>query len=125
MNLVPYIFVEDCKKALEYYKDIFGAEIAFVEKADNSEKILHARLSFGDNSSLYLSDIFQQVEFGDNCTIAIDLDSEKMIQEVYDKMRDESKILMELQKTFWGATFAMVKDKFNVVWQLNYNHNEE
>lgn len=125
MKITPYIFVEECEQALEYYRNIFGGEITFTQKADDSDKLLHARIDFDDNYSLFLSDIFQEVDFGNNCTISFEFDSEDFIKRAYDLLCEEGTVIMELQNTFWGATFAMVKDKYNVIWQLNYAHNRE
>ncbi len=32
---------------------------------------------------------------------------------------------MELQDTFWGARFGMLKDKFGVDWMFNYEMKKQ
>ncbi|WP_105616020.1 VOC family protein [Vallitalea okinawensis] len=124
MKITPYVFVEGCAEALDYYMNIFGGKVTFKQKADDSDKLLHARIDFNENYSLYFSDIMQKVDFGDNCTISFEFDREEDIKEAYKKLEKDSEIRMELQETFWGATFALLKDKYNVVWQLNYEHKK-
>ncbi len=29
---------------------------------------------------------------------------------------------MPLEKTFWGAYFGIVKDKFGIQWMINYDY---
>ncbi len=69
-----------------------------------------------------LSDTFpgQPVETGNHISLVLEFESEASIQKVYDNLHQESKVLMKLQDTFWGAKYAKVKDKFGIVWDLNF-----
>lgn len=120
MKVIPYIFVEECEKALEFYQSIFGGEITHVQKTEGSNKLIHGRLELDTHYALYLSDIFDSVNVGDNVSIAYEFDALNDLEKAYKALSVKGKVKMELQNTFWGATFAMVTDQFNVLWQLSY-----
>ena len=57
-TLTPYLAVEDAERAIEFYKDAFGAEeVLRMPSPDGT--IAHAELQLGD-SKLMLSDPFPQ-----------------------------------------------------------------
>ncbi|MFX0082716.1 MAG: VOC family protein [Candidatus Hodarchaeota archaeon] len=67
------------------------------------------------------SDLTSIVPFGG---VYLDLDSKDQIDKIYNKVKEKGyKILMELEKTFWGAYFARFEDPEGIGWQLNYNEN--
>ncbi|APH05771.1 VOC family protein [Bacillus weihaiensis] len=127
----PYLtFNGNAKEAIEFYKNLFQAEITNVQtfgEADfptppeMDDKIMHARLEKG-SLLLMFSDVFlnQIVEVGNNISLALEFTSEEEILAVYQSLSKEGTVLMELQDTFWGAKFAKVKDIFGVIWDLNF-----
>ncbi len=68
MKLTPYIhFAGNAEEALNFYKEVLGGEILMVSRygdspmptdEDYKEKIIHARLAFGD-SLIMISDAFK------------------------------------------------------------------
>ncbi|MFJ5762248.1 VOC family protein [Neobacillus sp. NPDC093182] len=130
-QITPYLsFDGNAKQALEFYKDVLGAEIIGIQtfgeadyptppEADN--RVMHAKLSKGD-ISLMFSDTFpgHSVVVGNNITLTLEPESEEEIQNLYDSLRKDGKALMELEDTFWGAKYARVQDQFGVIWELNY-----
>jgi PhnB protein len=130
-QITPYLsFDGNAKQALEFYKEVLGAEIAGLQtfgeadyptppEADN--RVMHAKLSKG-NISLMFSDTFpgQSVVVGTNITLTLEPESDEEIQSLYDALRQGGKALMELEDTFWGAKYARVQDQFGIIWELNY-----
>lgn len=126
----PYLmFNGNAKEALEYYKGVFGCEIEVMQtygEADYptppeaEQKIMHARLK-KDDLLLMISDAFpgNTVEIGNNLSLVLEFESEDEIRTVYSALIEKGTILMELQDTFWGATYAKVKDVFGMIWDLN------
>ncbi|TCP28750.1 PhnB protein [Scopulibacillus darangshiensis] len=127
----PYlIFDGNARDALEYYKDVFDGEISDVQtygEADfptppeAAEKIIHGRFKKGD-FLVMVSDTFpgKPVQFGNNISLALELENEEEIQALYDALSQQGSVHMELQDTFWGAKYAKVQDKFGITWDLNY-----
>lgn len=126
-KIIPEIYVENCEKALEFYKDIFGGEIKNVQKADGKEmfkglegKIIHSELHINNECLIYLVDIFQGKKESGNDHILLELDSEEEINKIYEGLSNGGTVRYELQKTFWGAYHAVVTDVYGNIWGLNY-----
>ncbi|MGP4061355.1 VOC family protein [Halobacillus sp. H74] len=131
----PYFtFNGDAREALEYYKDVFGGEITGVQtfgEADfetppeMDDRIMHAQFK-KEELFIMVSDSFldQTVQQGSNISLALELENTEEIQTYYDRLKKDGTVLMELQDTFWGATFAKVKDNFGVIWDLNYTKEQ-
>ncbi|RBW71354.1 VOC family protein [Bacillus taeanensis] len=127
----PYLtFNGNAKEALEFYKEVFKGEVLVVQtfgEADYptppeaDELIMHAQFK-KDDLFFMVSDAFlnQSVAVGNNISLALEMESEEEIQQLYDGLKEKGTILMELQDTFWGARFAKVKDFYGVIWDLNY-----
>jgi len=56
-KVIPELHLNDCAQAIEYYKDVFGAEVKNVQMADNvpgfensKGKVLHAELFLSDDA---------------------------------------------------------------------------
>jgi PhnB protein len=130
-QITPYLsFDGNAKQALEFYKEVLGAEIIGLQTFGEADyptppeadhRVMHAKLSKGD-ISLMFSDTFpgQSVVVGTNITLTLEPESEEEIQSLYDALRKGGKALNELEDTFWGATYARVQDQFGVIWELNY-----
>jgi PhnB protein len=130
-QVTPYLVFEGkAKEALHFYQELFGAEIVRVQtygEADYptppeaSELIMYAQLKKGGLEILF-SDGFpgQSINIGNNVSLAVELESDQEIENMYEKLRQNGKTVMELQDTFWGARFAKVQDAYGVVWDLNY-----
>jgi PhnB protein len=128
---VPYFaFDGNAREALEYYKEVFEGEIEgiqtfgeadFPSPPEADDRIMHARF-VKDDVLIMVSDSFlgSSVNVGNNVSIVLEMESEEEIQQVYDRLINGSKVIMELQDTFWGAKFAKVQDRFGFIWDLNY-----
>ncbi|GAA0330871.1 VOC family protein [Bacillus carboniphilus] len=131
----PYLtFNGNAKEALEFYKQVLKGEITnlstfgeadFPTPPEADHRIIHARFEMGEQFFM-VSDTFpnQTVEVGSNISLVLDFDSDAEIKEIYDHMVENGKILMELQDTFWGATYAKVQDPFGIIWELNYTKQQ-
>ena len=126
-SIIPSIYVDNCKDAIEFYKDTFGGEINNVKIADGSEmfkghegKIMHSELHINQDCIMYFTDIFREKHQTGNVQIVLDMDSKQEIELAFSELSKDGKVFFELQKTFWGAYHAVVIDKYGVNWGLNY-----
>lgn len=131
----PYFtFNGNAKDALDYYKEIFDGEVLSIQTFGDAdfetppemdERIMHAQ--FKKEALFFMvSDSFldQTVEKGSNLSLALELDNTDEIQTYYNRLKENGTVLMELQDTFWGATFAKVKDSFGIIWDLNFTKGQ-
>lgn len=129
--IIPYLtFYGDGKEAAEFYTNILELEQLSVQKysdanfphpTEAADYLLHCHLK-KDDFQLMLADSVDKPSESNNhgITLLIDCESEEEANQVYDRLREEGKVLMELQDMFWGAKYGKVKDKFGFTWDLNY-----
>lgn len=127
-RIIPEIFVENCKQALEFYKEVFGGEIKNVQLADGKPmfkgfegKIMHSELHINDDCIMYLVDILDDNHKRPNGSSLLELESEEEINRLYLALSKDGSVKFELQKTFWGALHAVVIDYNGNTWGLNYS----
>ncbi|WP_097028422.1 VOC family protein [Clostridium peptidivorans] len=127
-RIIPEIFVENCKEALEYYKEVFGGEIKNVQLADGKPmfkgfegKIIHSELHVNADCIMYLLDILTDSHKRPNGSLLLELESEEEINRLYSALSKNGSVKFELQKTFWGAYHAVVTDYYGNTWGLNYS----
>lgn len=130
----PYLyFYDECNDALNYYADIFGAEI--VEKAtfedvdfmeDESRKNCIAHASFKLGESVILANDFLEKKSKENCSasslisIWIEIEKDADIRLLEERMlATGSKSIIKLEETFWDSLYAKIEDKFGIIWELN------
>jgi PhnB protein len=125
--LTPYLAVEDAEKAIEFYKDAFGAtEMLRMPTPDG--RVAHAELQIGD-SKLMLSDPFPQSSVrppaergGTTASIFMYVDDVDATFEQAQKAG--AQVVSELEDMFWGDRFGTVSDPFGHVWSIA-THKED
>jgi PhnB protein len=120
-SVVPYISVDDAKKAIEFYKRAFGATERGIMPGPN-DTIAHAEIQIGD-SVIMLSDPFPQMsaktpkDLGGTTTglFMYVEDVDEAIQQAADA---GATITMPAEDQFWGDRFGVIQDPFGHQWQL-------
>lgn len=141
MKVNAYLnFEGNCEEAFNFYKSIFGGEFVGISKfkdvppsssegmnltEEDKERIMHVALKVGDNM-LMGSDCpsSMKVKFGDSISISVHPESEEEAKEIFDKLSEDGKVVMPLEKTFWNAYFGMCVDKFGIPWMVNYDYSK-
>jgi PhnB protein len=128
----------NCEEAFNFYKSIFGGEFDTVQrnkdipaeaaspvKGGEEDKILHISLPIGKHSMLMGCDMpaaFGEATRSNSFNISISTDSEADTERIYNSLLAGGKVNMPLDKTFWGAYFGMVVDKYGVQWMISYDY---
>ena len=126
-SLTPYLVVEDASKAIEFYKEAFGAE-EVVRMPGPDGKIAHAELQFGD-SKLMLSDPFPQSDVQPPTqrggpTASVFMYVEDVDATFEQAQRGGANVVSELEDMFWGDRFGTLSDPFGHVWSIA-THKED
>ena len=120
-TLTPYLAVEDAAKAIEFYKQAFGATELMRMDAPGG-KIGHAELKIGD-SLVMISDPFPQstvrppAEVGGS-TASIFMYVEDVDAAVKQAVDAGATVTMEVEDMFWGDRFGSVSDPFGHTWSI-------
>jgi PhnB protein len=120
-SLTPYLAVEDASRAIEFYKDAFGAE-EVIRMPGPDGSVAHAELQIGD-SKLMLSDPFPQSNVrppsergGPTASIFMYVNDADATFEQAQKAG--ATVVAELEDMFWGDRFGSLADPFGHVWSV-------
>jgi len=120
-TLTPFLTVRDAARAIEFYKQAFGAEERGVAK-DPDGKIMHAELKIGD-SIIMLSDEYPdfgslspQSIGGSGMGLHIYLDG---VDAAFDRaVKAGAQVEMPVMDQFWGDRYGKLRDPFGHKWSI-------
>ena len=119
--LTPHITVRDAEKAIEFYKEAFGAELLMMLKAPDG-RVMHASVRIHD-SVLMLNDEFPEwgrlsplSSGGSGVIIHFYTDN---VDAAFDRaLSAGAEVKMPLMDQFWGARYGLVTDPYGHEWSL-------
>jgi PhnB protein len=121
-TLTPHLVVSDAKKAAEFYKQAFGAEILGISEGPDG-KVMHALAKIGD-SMLMFNDEFPaygslspSTTKADTC-VYLSLyvpDADKVFNAA---VAAGARATMPLADQFWGDRYGQVIDPFGHHWSI-------
>lgn len=92
---------------------------------EDQEKIMHICLPISKETTLMGSDSSEAFGHatvqGNNFSISINTDSIEEANRIFEGLSKEGTVKMPLEKTFWGAYFGMLTDKFGIHWMVNHD----
>ena len=131
-------FNGNCREAIEFYAQVFNTEqpqiMTFGESPqdpnyplpeDAKNRVMHSRLTIS-GSTVMFSDTFPGSPFieGNNVTLAVVSENLEELREYFNKLKEEGKVGMELQETFWSKSYGMLTDKFGIHWQFSHDNGQ-
>lgn len=92
----------------------------------DGERMMHISLKITPASTLMGSDLptseDKNFQLGNNYHICLQAETEKEADKLFQALSKDGKIEMPMNKTFWGAYFGMLEDKFGVHWMINFTY---
>lgn len=123
-ELFAYIRVKDAPKAIEFYKQAFGATEKF-RLAEPTGRIGHAELDFG-GTTLMLSDEFPEYGFkgptaigGTTFSIHLHVDDADAL--IARAVAAGATLVQPAQDQFYGERSGMVRDPFGHEWNIGHH----
>ena len=120
-TLTPFLTVRDAARAIEFYKQAFGATERGVAKGPDG-KVMHAEIKIGD-SIIMMSDEFP--EFGSlspesvgNTSMGLHIYVEDVDASFDRAVKAGAKVEMPVMDQFWGDRYGRLKDPFGHKWSL-------
>ena len=120
-TLTPYMTVRDAARAIEFYKQAFGAEEKGVMKGPDG-KVMHAELRIGD-SLFMLADEYP--EFGSlspqssgGSGMGLHIYVEDVDSSFDRAIKAGGKVEMPVSDMFWGDRYGKLVDPFGHKWSI-------
>ncbi|MGA2422757.1 MAG: VOC family protein [Terriglobales bacterium] len=126
-SITPYLIIKGAAKAIDYYKNIFGAT-EVVRMAGPDGRIGHAELKIGD-SFIMLADEFPEMDHRGPLTlgsspVSILLYVKDVDSTVERAVAAGAKILKPVQDQFYGDRSGFIQDPFGHLWGVA-THKED
>src|SRR3984893_7339440 len=120
-TLTPYLIVRDAVRAIEFYKQAFGAQERGVMKGPDG-KVMHAELKLA-GSIIMLADEFPehgalspQTSGGAGMGLHIYVDG---VDAAFDRaVKAGAQVEMPVADQFWGDRYGKLKDPFGHKWSI-------
>ena len=135
IGVQPYIsFNGNCEEAINFYRDVLGGEILYVQKYGESpmkgmgkdDAVMHCTLKVGDTHIMACDNPEgQPAATGSNISLAIGSNDPAGAESMFAKMSDGGNVTMPMQQTFWAERFGMLTDKYGINWMFNCDKPEE
>jgi len=125
-------FDGNCREAVEFYAKVFKSEVGNlmtygqtppgenyeVPEADK-DRIMYAGVPIGGIVVMF-SDVPAGSPFvvGNNISPTVSMEDKEEVTRIFNELKQNGDVYMELQKTFFSEWFGMVKDQFGVIWQI-------
>lgn len=139
MKVNAYLnFPGTAEDAFRFYRSVFGGEFSSLvrfkdmpmEGVSLSEeaavKIMHIALPVGANDLLMASDslesLGQRLFQGNNVYISVHPESKADADRIFRNLSAGGAIEMPIADQPWGDYYGSLKDKFGVLWMVNYSY---
>ena len=135
MKAISYVsFNGNCEAAIKFYHSILGGKLDILRYKDLpaeegmpisdkwKEKVMHASIFFEDGNCLYFGDAWEEspVKMGNYSTVHLQVDAEKDVYRIVEKMSEGGEITMPADKTFWNSVYGSFVDRFGISWGVEF-----
>ncbi|HVI42144.1 MAG TPA: VOC family protein [Anaerovoracaceae bacterium] len=62
---------------------------------------------------------------GNNISLVLRSDDVDELKTMFNQLKEDGNVTMELQETFWSKCYGFVIDKFGIGWQLSYDNERD
>jgi PhnB protein len=127
-RLNPYLnFNGNARAAMEFYRDVFGGELAVTMFADfgmegpDAERVMHSQLESEAGYTLMAADVMSTMEYQPmaGASVSISGDDSEVLHRYFEQLADGGTVTMPMAKQAWGDEFGMCVDRYGVPWLVN------
>jgi PhnB protein len=131
-QFIPELIVRDGPAALEFYQDVFGAQVVDRMMTSDGKKLVHGELTL-DGHKLFVCNEFDASE-GGTCkspqtlggtdvriTILVD-NADRVVERA---VAAGARVTMPVQDMFWGGRYGKIVDPFGHEWGVNQQVREQ
>ena len=126
-TVTPTLVVNDGARAIDFYKQAFGAEVMFrMDRPDG--KLMHASIKIGDSVVMMGEECKSHAGHEESCgkaptsvkdtTVGLYLYVEN-VDKFFDRaVKAGGKVVMPVTDMFWGDRMGQLKDPFGHLWSV-------
>ena len=96
-----------------------GTPVAEHVPAEWRNKILHARLTVGDQVMMGSDAPPGRYEEPKGFSVSVQIKDPAEAERIFQALAENGKVQMPIQQTFWAARFGMLMDQFGIPWMIN------
>ena len=133
MKLELFIYLDgNCREAVEFYAKVFKSEVSNlmtygqappdpncqISELDK-DKVCYAGVKIGDSVVMFCDmPTGLPVFVGNNISPTVSMSDKEEVKRIFDELKDDGEVLVELQQTYFSELYGMVEDRFGVIWQV-------
>ena len=131
MQLNPYLnFNGNCAAAFKFYEKALGGKIqmmmTFAESpiaeqvpAAQRNKVIHARMTFGDQVLMGSDAAPNRYEPMKGFSVSLQVETAVEAEKIFKALSEKGSVSMPIQQTFWAERFGALVDEFGTPWMIN------
>jgi PhnB protein len=130
MIVNTYLFFNgQCQSAFEFYVKVLGGQITAKftygempdgqDHGDFKDKLMHARLEFGDNVLLGGDAPPQNFRHPQGFSVSLSIADPLEAERIFSALSENGVVFMPMAETFWALRFGMFSDQFGTPWLIN------
>ncbi len=125
-GLTPYLSVDGARKAIDFYKQAFGAIEREALPTETGDRLMHAQVDI-NGTPLFLSDFFPDHGYPAVAPQAFNLHLHvDDAQTWWDRAVGAGcTITSPLKTEFWGDIYGQLKDPFGVTWAIGQSVKQD
>ncbi len=121
-TISPHIVCRDSAKAIEFYKNVFGAKEANRFLHPQTGIIMHAELKIGDSTLMLTNEAPDWGCFAPNYEKGAPITLHLYVEDTDTLMKraeqEGAEVLMPAEDSFWGDRYGQIKDPFGHIWAI-------
>ncbi|ULL17194.1 VOC family protein [Paenibacillus sp. H1-7] len=126
-KLTPYFYSEDARAQARFYVEALGGEIrnqmTYGQAPGTDEaikdKIIHMAFTAA-GVDFYIADTMHESPGrSSGFDLSLEFQSEEEARQAFSKLSEGGKVIMALEKQFWGSIFGRLEDKYGIKWQIS------
>jgi len=137
----PYLnFDGTAEEAFNFYKSVFGGEFLAIHKMadmpggdqipeNEKNRVMHIALPINEHTVLMASDIMpsagHKLAVGNNVYVSLHPQSREEADHLFNGLSAGGVVEMAMADMFWGAYFGSFKDKYGILWMINFEHSQQ
>ncbi len=125
-------FNGNCREAMDFYAAAFDSKVENLMtfgqapadpnmpiKESEKDFIMYGEVKIGDKTIMFMDGSSDwPITFGNNISPTINVQDNTEVDKLFNALKEGGKVHSEPQKTFFSERYAMIEDKFGVLWQI-------